>query len=92
MKMASIISFSVFELFTFISFFFSIASLIILSYILIRRRNILTAAKKRSIQKSQIKSSQIEIKLNDMLQKKDKEIIELKHFLQKYMDIESVFL
>jgi hypothetical protein len=90
--MASIISFSVFELFTFISFFFSIASLIILSYILIRRRNILTAAKKRSIQKSQIKSSQIEIKLNDMLQKKDKEIIELKHFLQKYMDIESVFL
>jgi DNA-binding NarL/FixJ family response regulator len=27
-----------------------------------------------------------------MLQKKDKEIIELKHFLQKYMDIESVFL
>lgn len=90
--MASIISFSVYELFTFLSFFFSIASLIILSYILIRRRNILTAAKKRSIQKSQIKSSQIEIKLNDMLQKKDKEIVELKHFLQKYIDIESVFL
>lgn len=92
MKMASIISFSVFELFTFLSFFFSIASLIILSYILIRRRNILTAAKKRSIQKSQIKSSQNELKLNEMLQKKEKEIIELKQFLQKYIDIESDFL
>ena len=53
--MASIISFSVYELFTFLSFFFSIASLIILTYIMVRRRKIIHIAKKRSIQKSQIK-------------------------------------
>lgn len=89
--MANVISFSVFELFTFLSFFFSISSLIILSYILIRRRNIINAAKKRSIRKSQIKSSQNEVKLNESLQNKEKEIKELKQLLQKYMEFENSF-
>ena len=92
MKMANVISFSVYELFTFLSFFFSIVSLIILVYIMIRRRNILTAAKKRSIKKSQIKNSQNEAKFSELIQKKEKEIKELKQVLQKYIDIENDFL
>jgi hypothetical protein len=90
--MASIISFSVYELFTFLSFFFSIASLIILTYILIRRRKIIHIAKKRSIQKSQIKSSQNEVKLQESLLKKDKELKELKRGLLKFKEVETYFL
>ena len=92
MKMASIISFSVYELFTFLSFFFSIASLIILTYILVRRRKIMNITKKRSLQKSEIKSSQNEIKLQETLQKKDKELKELKLGLLKFKEVETFFL
>jgi hypothetical protein len=90
--MASIISFSVYELFTFLSFFFSIASLIILTYILVRKRKIIQIAKKQSIQKSQIKSSQNEIKLQEILQKKDRELKELKLGLLKFKEVETFFL
>ena len=49
-------------------------------------------AKKRSIQKSQIKSSQNEIKLQETLQKKDKEIKEMKLGLLKFKEVETYFL
>jgi len=90
--MATIISFSIFELFTFLAFFFSIVSMVILTYILIRRRNILTIAKKRIIKKSQLKSTQLETKLNGVVLSKEKEIKELKQLVLKYKDIESNLL
>lgn len=90
--MASIISFSVYKLFTFLSFFFSIASLIILIYILVKRRKIMQFAKKRNVEKFQIKSSQNELELQESLLNKDKELKELKKGLLKFKELETYFL